>query len=97
MDRDSLAGFLRRHRDSLQPADVGLGEGSRRRTRGLRREEVGQLAAMSTDYYTRLEQRRGPQPSVQMLASLARALRLSTEERDYLYARRSPRCAQHWG
>ena len=85
MDRDSLAGFLRRHRDSLQPADVGLGEGSRRRTRGLRREEVAQLAAMSTDYYTRLEQRRGPQPSVQMLASLARALRLSTEERAYLY------------
>lgn len=85
MDRDSLAGFLRRHRDSLQPADFGLDEGSRRRTRGLRREEVAQLAAMSTDYYTRLEQRRGPQPSVQMLASLARALRLSTEERDYLY------------
>lgn len=97
MDRDSLAGFLRRHRDSLQPADVGLSEGSRRRTRGLRREEVAQLASMSSDYYTRLEQRRGPQPSVQMLASLARALRLSTEERDYLYARRSPRCAQPWG
>ena len=43
------------------------------------------LAAMSNDYYTRLEQRRGPQPSDQMLASLARALRLSADERDYLY------------
>ncbi|WP_257478491.1 MmyB family transcriptional regulator [Acidipropionibacterium jensenii] len=75
MDRDSLAGFLRRHRDSLQPADVGLSEGSRRRTRGLRREEVAQLAAMSTDYSTRLEQHRGARLPVRaQVASLRAAL-----------------------
>lgn len=85
MDRDALADFLRHRREGLHPADVGLSVGPRRRTSGLRREEVAQLAAMSTDYYTRLEQRRGPQPSVQMVASLARALRLSPGERDYLY------------
>ncbi|GGL92131.1 helix-turn-helix transcriptional regulator [Nakamurella endophytica] len=85
MDRDALADFLVHRRNGLQPGDVGLGAGPRRRAAGLRREEVAQLAAMSTDYYTRLEQRRGPQPSTQMLASLARALRLTAEERDYLF------------
>ena len=85
MDRDALADFLVRHRQALRPGDVGLPAGPRRRATGLRREEVAQLAAMSTDYYSRLEQRRGPQPSTQMLASLARALRLSSDERDYLY------------
>jgi transcriptional regulator with XRE-family HTH domain len=85
VNRDDLADFLVRRRNGLQPADVGLGAGQRRRTAGLRREEVAQLAAMSTDYYTRLEQRRGPQPSTQMLASLARALRLTADERAYLY------------
>ena len=59
--------------------------GARRRTPGLRREEVASLAVMSTDYYTRLEQRRGPQPSEQMLSAIARALRLTTGERDYLF------------
>lgn len=85
MDREALAEFLLRRRESLSPSDVGLSAGARRRTVGLRREEVAQLAAMSTDYYTRLEQRRGPQPSAQILASLARALRLTTDERDYLF------------
>lgn len=85
MDRDALADFLVHRREELQPADVGLSTGSRRRAPGLRREEVAMLAAMSTDYYARLEQRRGPQPSVQMLSSLARALRLTSDERDYLY------------
>jgi len=85
MDRAALAGFLRHRREALQPADVGLPAGVRRRAPGLRREEVAQLALMSTDYYTRLEQRRGPQPSAQMLASLARALRLTSDERDYLF------------
>ncbi|GAA1723208.1 helix-turn-helix transcriptional regulator [Nonomuraea sp. AD125B] len=85
MDRAALADFLRRRREALQPGDVGLPEGARRRAPGLRREEVASLAVMSTDYYTRLEQRRGPQPSEQMLASLARALRLTGDERDYLY------------
>jgi len=85
MDRTALADFLRRRRESLQPGDVGLPVGARRRSPGLRREDVAQLAAMSVDYYTRLEQQRGPQPSEQMLAALARALRLTDDERDYLY------------
>ncbi|AFR49140.1 helix-turn-helix transcriptional regulator [Gordonia sp. KTR9] len=85
MDRDALAGFLVSRRNSLQPSDVGIPAGARRRTTGLRREEVAQLATMSTDYYTRLEQRRGPQPSTQMLSALARALRLTADERDYLF------------
>lgn len=85
VDRDALADFLLARRAQLRPGDVGLSAGPRRRTPGLRREEVAQLAAMSTDYYTRLEQRRGPQPSVQILASLARALRLTPDERDYLH------------
>ncbi|WP_431277724.1 helix-turn-helix transcriptional regulator [Leifsonia poae] len=85
MDRAALAEFLRRRRETLQPSDVGLPAGARRRSPGLRREEVAQLAAMSVDYYTRLEQQRGPQPSEQILASLARALRLTDDERDYLF------------
>ena len=85
MDRDQLADFLRRRREALLPEDVGLVAGPRRRTAGLRREEVAALASMSTDYLTRLEQRRGPQPSEQMLASLARGLRLSLDERDHLF------------
>jgi transcriptional regulator with XRE-family HTH domain len=85
MDRAALADFLTRRREEVQPGDVGLPAGPRRRTPGLRREEVATLATMSTDYYTRLEQQRGPQPSVQMLASLARALRLTSDERDYLF------------
>jgi transcriptional regulator with XRE-family HTH domain len=85
MDRAALADFLRRRRESLQPSDVGLPVTARRRTPGLRREDVAALAAMSTDYYTRLEQQRGPQPSEQMLGALARALRLTSDERDYLF------------
>ncbi|MEU8068148.1 helix-turn-helix transcriptional regulator [Micromonospora sp. NPDC048169] len=85
MDRQALAEFLRRRRETLRPGDVGLPEGARRRAPGLRREEVASLAAMSTDYYTRLEQRRGPQPSPYMLGELARALRLSAHERAYLF------------
>jgi len=85
MDRPALAEFLVRRRQDLRPSDVGLPDGLRRRTPGLRREEVASLATMSTDYYTRLEQQRGPQPSTQILASIARALRLSPDERDYLY------------
>lgn len=90
MDREALAEFLRTRRERLQPADVGLSSGARRRAPGLRREEVAQLALMSADYYTRLEQQRGPQPSTQILASLARALRLTADERDYLYRMAGP-------
>lgn len=85
MDRAALADFLRRHREVLQPSDAGLPDGARRRTAGLRREEVALLASMSVDYYTRLEQQRGPQPSAPMLTSIARALRLTDDERDYLF------------
>jgi transcriptional regulator with XRE-family HTH domain len=85
MNRAALADFLRRRREALRPSDMGLAPGSRRRTPGLRREEVAALTGMSVDYYVRLEQQRGPQPSEQMLASLARALRLSADERDHLY------------
>ncbi|TNC25399.1 helix-turn-helix transcriptional regulator [Amycolatopsis alkalitolerans] len=85
MDRVALADFLRHRRETLRPEDLGLPEGARRRATGLRREEVAALAGMSTDYYTRLEQQRSPRPSEQMLASLARALRLTRDERDYLF------------
>jgi transcriptional regulator with XRE-family HTH domain len=85
MDKKEFAGFLRRRRELLQPADVGLPPGARRQTPGLRRHEVAQLARMSPDYYIRLEQARGPQPSPQMLTALARALRLGIDERDHLF------------
>jgi transcriptional regulator with XRE-family HTH domain len=85
MDRPQLADFLRTRRQALQPEDVGLPRGPRRRTGGLRREEVAMLCGMSTDYYARLEQQRGPQPSEPMLAAIARGLRLSLEERDHLF------------
>ncbi|MEY9937545.1 helix-turn-helix transcriptional regulator [Streptacidiphilus sp. MAP5-3] len=85
MDRAGLADFLRKRREMLQPEDVGLPRGSRRRTAGLRREEVAALADMSTDYYSRVERQRGPQPSEQMLARLARGLHLTSDERDHLF------------
>src|SRR3954468_22287899 len=85
MDRDGLADFLRRRRAALQPDDVGLGQGRRRRTPGLRREEVAGLAHMSTDFYARLEQRRGSRPSEATVGALARALRLTEAERDHLF------------
>ena len=85
MDRTALADFLRRRRETLQPADVGLAIGPRRRAPGLRREEVAHLTGMSVDYYARLEQARSPQPSTQMLRALARTLRLSEDETDHLH------------
>jgi transcriptional regulator with XRE-family HTH domain len=86
--RAELAAFLRARRARLSPRQVGLpGAGSpgRRRTPGLRRQEVAQLAGMSVDYYIRLEQGRGPRPSRQVLSALARALMLTADERDYLF------------
>lgn len=85
IDRAGLAEFLFRRREALQPEDVGLPRGQRRRTKGLRREEVAALCHMSTDYYSRLEQERGPQPSEQMIASIAQGLHLSRVERDHLF------------
>jgi transcriptional regulator with XRE-family HTH domain len=85
MDRRQLADFLRSRRAGVSPADVGLPAGPRRRTPGLRREEVARLAGISVDYYARLEQARGPRPSRQVLSALARALRLYDGERAHLY------------
>ena len=85
IDRAGLADFLRGRRGAMQPEDVGLPRGQRRRTAGLRREEVAGLCHMSTDYYTRLERERGPHPSVQMIASIAQGLHLSLDERDHLF------------
>jgi transcriptional regulator with XRE-family HTH domain len=85
MNRSDLATFLRTRRHRLRPADVGLPGAGPRRTPGLRRQEVAQLAGMSVDYYIRLEQARGPRPSRQILAALARALLLTTDEREYLF------------
>ena len=85
IDRTGLAEFLRNRREALQPEDVGLPRGPRRRTSGLRREEVASLCHMSTDYYARLERERGPRPSHMMLASIAQGLHLSLDERDHLF------------
>lgn len=84
-DTCELATALRQWRERLDPGDAGLPAGPRRRTPGLRREEVAQLARVSVDYVTRLEQNRAPQPSPTVLTALARALRLSTPETEHLY------------
>ncbi|WNG88885.1 helix-turn-helix transcriptional regulator [Mycobacterium sp. ITM-2016-00317] len=78
-----LAEFLRTHRNKLQPADVGIPAGGRRRVAGLRREEVAGLAGISTDYYHRIEQGR-ERPSDQVLDAIARTLRLSPDAAEYL-------------
>ncbi|AGZ41868.1 helix-turn-helix transcriptional regulator [Actinoplanes friuliensis] len=85
MARQELARFLRDRREGLRPADVGLPAGPRRRTPGLRREEVAGLAHISVDYYVRLEQARGPHPSGRILEALTGALRLTTAERNHLF------------
>lgn len=85
IDRAGVAQFLRHRREALQPEDVGLPRGRRRRTDGLRREEVAVLCHMSTDYYARLERGTGPQPSEQMVASIAQGLHLTVAERDHLF------------
>jgi transcriptional regulator with XRE-family HTH domain len=76
---------LRTARARVKPADVGLPAGPRRQVPGLRREEVAQLAGLGIDYVVRLEQGRGPRPSTQVLSALARALRLSDDDRDTLF------------
>lgn len=81
----SLSEFLKTHRAKLQPDSVGLSAGSRRRTPGLRREEVAQLAGVSTTWYTWLEQGRDISVSTQVLDSIASALRLNDDERKYLF------------
>jgi transcriptional regulator with XRE-family HTH domain len=85
MDKQALGAFLRSRRERLRPEDVGLPSGPRRRTPGLRREEVAVLAHISTEYYVRLEQGRAPRPSGEVLAGIAGALRLTATESDHLH------------
>lgn len=85
MSKHELGSFLRSRRERLQPEDVGLPSGPRRRTPGLRREEVAVLAHISTEYYVRLEQGRAPWPSSDVLAGIAGALRLTDAESDHLH------------
>ncbi|WP_040166136.1 helix-turn-helix transcriptional regulator [Microbacterium gorillae] len=85
-DREEFAAYLRSRRERLRPADVGLPDGSRRRVAGLRREEVAQLAGVGLTWYTWLEQARPIAASEQVLAAIARALQLTPDERDHLYA-----------
>jgi transcriptional regulator with XRE-family HTH domain len=83
-DEDGLAGFLKARRAALTPAEVGLPATGRRRTPGLRREEVAALAGVSIDYLIRLEQGRDTNPSPSVLAALGSALRLSHEEQRHM-------------
>lgn len=85
MDKQELGRFLRSRRERLRPQDVGLPSGPRRRTPGLRREEIAVLAHISTEYYVRLEQGRAPRPSGEVLAGIATALRLTDAESDHLH------------
>ncbi|WP_067969246.1 helix-turn-helix transcriptional regulator [Nocardiopsis trehalosi] len=85
MDRTEFSRFVRARREALRPGDLHLPTGTRRRTPGLRREEVAALAGISVDYYTRLEQARGPRPSRQVLGALARALLLGAAETGHLF------------
>jgi transcriptional regulator with XRE-family HTH domain len=81
----TLGATIRAWRDRLTPADVGRPAGRARRAAGLRREELAELAGVSVDYVVRLEQGRASTPSAQVVSALARALRLSRQERDHLY------------
>ncbi|MCZ4119614.1 helix-turn-helix transcriptional regulator [Streptomyces sp. H39-S7] len=76
---------VRRWRDRVRPEAAGLPDGGRRRTTGLRREELALLAGISVDYVTRLEQGRATNPSEQVVEALGRALRLSADEREHLF------------
>ena len=88
--RRQLGEFLRSRRERIEPADVGLPPGLRRRTPGLRREEVAVLSGLSPTWYTYLEQGRDINPSSQVLESLAQVLKLSDDERRYLHSLVSP-------
>lgn len=82
---ESLGQLLRVWRDRLSPADAGLVTGRNRRASGLRREELADLAGLSVDYVTRLEQGRARNPSGQVIAALARTLQLTRLEQDHLH------------
>lgn len=83
--RQELADFLRNRRERLMPGDVGLPQGVRRRTPGLRREEVALLAGVGSTWYTWLEQGRDVRPSAEVLSALGRALKLDPDERQHLF------------
>jgi transcriptional regulator with XRE-family HTH domain len=83
-DHHDLGAFLRARREALTPADVGLPDSGRRRTPGLRREEVAALAGVSMDYLIRLEQGRDTRPSASVLMALADALQLDEDARTHL-------------
>ena len=83
--RQELGAFLRSHRERLTPAALGLEAGARRRTPGLRREELAQLAGVSTTWYTWIEQGRDVGVSPAALMRLARVMRLTAKERAYLF------------
>lgn len=85
MPHSELGEALRAWRDRVTPGQVGLPTGGRRRARGLRREELSQLAGISADYIMRLEQGRASNPSSQIVEALARALRLGRGEREHLF------------
>nr|WP_223184667.1 helix-turn-helix transcriptional regulator [Streptomyces sp. CBMA152] len=80
-----MGAFLRVRRERITPEDVGISPGIRRRTPGLRREEVAQLSGIGVAWYTWLEQGRRINPSVQVLDAIARTLKLDRTERDHLY------------
>lgn len=82
--REELADFLRRRRASIKPEEVGLPDGGRRRTPGLRREEVAQLAGVGTTWYTWLEQGRDVRASLEVLEAVSRALQLTAAERSHV-------------
>jgi transcriptional regulator with XRE-family HTH domain len=83
-NREELARFLRTRRQRIPPADVGLPHSRRRRTEGLRREEVAVLAGLSPTWYTYLEQARDIRPSPEVLNSLANVLAMTEDERQYM-------------
>jgi transcriptional regulator with XRE-family HTH domain len=82
----ALGAFLRSRREALHPEEIGLRRGPHRRAGGLRREEVAELCSVSADYVARLERGTGPWPSNEVLAALARGLRLTLAERNHLFA-----------
>src|SRR6201993_4082839 len=84
--RVEFGDFLRSRRAKLTPKSIGLATGRRRRTAGLRREEVAELAGIGVDWYIRLEQGRTVNPSVTTIDALARALRLNKTEHAHLRA-----------
>src|SRR5258708_11132901 len=83
--RRELAVFLRTLRERTSPSELGIVTSARRRTPGLRREEVALVAGMSVTWYTALEQARDVNPSTQVLDALARTMRLDRDERRHLY------------